>query len=133
MSQVSTFNNDQFKLEFIVIKNGDVDELWFKGKEIATVLEYSCSRNAIAYSVNCKDRKKLVELGEEYASCMDLHSRNSIYINESGLYCFIFGSKKPIAEMFKMWITREVLPSIRRTGSYTYSPATAVMMLRQKR
>ncbi len=40
------------------------------------------------------------------------------FINESGLYCLIFGSKLPSAEEFKLWVTSTVLPSIRRNGGY---------------
>lgn len=50
-------------------------------------------------------------------------------INESGLYALIFGSKLETAKQFKHWVTSEVLPSIRKTGSYTAKPADE---LRQK-
>ena len=44
----------------------------------------------------------------------------SIFINESGLYSLIFGSKLESAKVFKRWVTSEVLPSIRKTGRYDY-------------
>ena len=127
MNQVLSFSNDQFNVECIVIKTDGNDQLWFSGEEIATVLECSNTTNAISYNVGSDDKKKLYELGEQYATNTDWNSRNSIYINESGLYCLAFYSRKPVAVLFKTWITQEVLPSIRRTGSYTYSPATAVI------
>ena len=46
--------------------------------------------------------------------------RGSIFINESGLYSLIFGSKLESAKVFKRWVTSEVLPSIRKTGRYDY-------------
>ncbi len=126
-NQVLSFSNDQFNVECIVIKADGNDQLWFNGKEIATAMEYSNTKNDIAYNVGSDDKKKLCELGEQYAADTDWSSRNSIYITESGLYCLAFNSRKPVAVLFKTWTTQEVLPSIRRTGSYTYSPATAVI------
>ena len=54
--------------------------------------------------------------------------KNTIYINESGLYCLIFGSKKREALLFKQWVTSEVLPSIRKHGVYE-SPAAALQRI----
>ena len=45
---------------------------------------------------------------------------NAIYINESGLYCLILRSELESARVFKQWVTKEVLPSIRKTGRYIY-------------
>ena len=47
-------------------------------------------------------------------------------VNESGLYSLIFTSRKPEAKRFKKWVTSEVLPSIRKTGSYSAQPACRV-------
>ena len=43
-----------------------------------------------------------------------------LYLNESGLYSLIFGSKLESAKAFKRWVTKDVLPSIRKTGRYDY-------------
>lgn len=51
------------------------------------------------------------------------HNRQNTVINESGLYDVILDSRKPQAKRFRRWITAEVIPSIRKTGSYTASPA----------
>ena len=48
-------------------------------------------------------------------------------INESGLYSLILTSRKPEAKKFKKWVTSEVLPSIRKTGSYSLAPTTAII------
>ena len=45
-----------------------------------------------------------------------------VIINEPGLYSLILSSKKPIAKQFKRWVVSEVLPSIRKTGSYSIQP-----------
>ena len=45
----------------------------------------------------------------------------SLYINESGLYSLIMRSEKPEAKTFKKWVTSEVLPKIRKTGSYSHA------------
>ena len=111
----------------VVIKTDGNDELWFNGKEISAISDHSNTTNAISYNVGSDDKEKLYELGEQYATNTDWNSRSSIYINESGLYCLAFYSRKPVAVLFKTWITQEVLPSIRRTGSYTYSQATTVI------
>lgn len=51
-------------------------------------------------------------------------TQKTIFINESGLYSLILSSKLPAAKKFKHWVTSEVLPSIRKTGSYTISAKT---------
>ena len=50
------------------------------------------------------------------------------YINESGLYNLILKSQKPEAKQFKQWVTSEVLPSIRKTGSYSMALVPQVMI-----
>ena len=57
MSQVLSLNNDQFKLECIVIKNDACDELWFKGKEITNMLDYANTAHAISYNVSIDGKK----------------------------------------------------------------------------
>ena len=52
--------------------------------------------------------------------CLERNEKNTIYINESGLYSLILCSKLESAQVFQRWVTKEVLPSIRRTGRYSY-------------
>ena len=53
-------------------------------------------------------------------------SRKVSIINESGLYSLILTSRKPEAKQFKKWVTSEVLPALRKTGSYTVNPKSAI-------
>lgn len=82
------------------------------GKDVALVLGYAKPLNAIATHVDEDDSQKqglTDSLGR---------TQNTIFINESGLYALIFGSKLESAKHFKHWVTSEVLPTIRKTGSY---------------
>jgi len=54
-----------------------------------------------------------------------------VAVNESGLYALVLGSRKPEAKVFKKWVTKEVLPAIRQTGSYSIAPAAPVPALPQ--
>ena len=52
---------------------------------------------------------------------LSYHDGKAVYVNESGLYKILLGSMKPEAESFQRWLTKEVLPSLRRTGAYNVS------------
>lgn len=87
-------------------------EPWFVGKDVASVLGYAKTRNAIANHVDDDDKKDAPiqgALGGE---------QNMTIINESGLYSLILSSKLPTAKKFKHWVTSEVLPTIRKHGAY---------------
>lgn len=86
-------------------------EPWFVGRDICTALNYKDSSDAL---------KRHVEDDDKLTRCFTVsgQGRNLIVINESGLYSLIFGSKLDSARRFKHWVTSEVLPSIRKTGSY---------------
>jgi hypothetical protein len=93
---------------------------WFRAKDIATVLGYANTTQAVLKNVDNDDRRKmkeLVNLPERLT--LDYHTCNTIFINEAGLYSLILRSEKPEAKTFKAWVTKEVLPSIRKTGGYT--------------
>ena len=110
MSELQVFNNDEFgSIRTWVVD----DEPWFVGKDIATILGYAKPENAIANHVDDEDKTStLIQgSGSNYKS-------KAILINESGLYSLILSSKLPNAKKFKRWVTGEVLPSIRKTGSY---------------
>lgn len=108
MNEMQIFNNDEFgKMRSILIDN----EPWFVGKDIALSLGYTNPQKAVRDHVDLEDRG---------VNEMDTPSgrQELTFINESGLYALIFGSKLPNAKKFKHWVTSEVLPSIRKTGSY---------------
>lgn len=109
MSNVTVFNNDVFGALRTIERDG---EIWFVGKEVAEMLGYSNARNAVVNHVDSDDK---LRTQIEYAG----QRREVSLINESGLYSLILSSKLPAAKDFKRWVTSEVLPSIRKTGSYT--------------
>ena len=128
-------NNQQLQIfenpDFGKISAVEIDGIpWFVGIEVATVLGYSNTRNAIIIHVDEDDRKNLSRedfekffgtsetLGSKNPKKSRGGRQNTILINESGLYALIFGSQLPAAKSFKNWITHEVIPAIRKTGFY---------------
>ena len=90
------------------------DEIWFRGKDIAKALGYEKTRNAILKHVDDDDKSILEDLrrGLRTGAPFKNEQGGSIFINESGLYSLIFGSKLESAKAFKRWVTKDVLPSI---------------------
>lgn len=97
-------------------------EPYFAGKDVAEILGYADPNKAIAMHVDEDDK-----LNDKTAS--SLGQRGGWFINESGLYSLILSSKLPNAKKFKRWVTSEVLPAIRKTGTYT-APRTAAEWIR---
>ena len=98
------------------------DEIWFRGKDIAKALGYEKTRNAILKHVN-DDNKSILEdirRGPQIRAPFKNEQGGSIFINESGLYSLIFGSRLESARNFRRWVTKNVLPSIRKTSRYDY-------------
>lgn len=85
-------------------------EAWLAGKDVAAALGYSNPQKAVRDHVDIED-KTVNEL-------FTVNGTMAILINESGLYSLILSSKLPSAKTFKRWVTSEVLPQIRRTGTY---------------
>lgn len=84
---------------------------WFVGKDVAECLGYSNARDAFSNHVFDEDKG--------VAKCDTLGGKqNMTIINESGLYSLVLSSKLETAKDFKHWVTREVLPSIRKHGAY---------------
>lgn len=98
------------------IITNELGELWFVAKDVCTALGYSNSRKALADHVDEEDRNTVTIRDGNRGN------PNQAIINESGLYSLILGSKLDSAKRMKRWVTSEVLPSIRKTGSYG-SPA----------
>lgn len=86
-------------------------EPWFVGKDVAAALNYKDTADAVQKHVD-KEDKGVGETPTPYGN------QKCVIINESGLYSLIIGSKLPKAKAFKRWITHDVIPSIRKTGSY---------------
>ena len=96
------------------------DDIWFRAKTVALILKYSNHRKAIIDHVDPEDKSLLKEIniGSNDSLPLTWNDENSIYINESGLYSLILRSDMDNAKKFKRWITKEVLPSIRKNGRY---------------
>ena len=109
MQQVMLFENEEFGQVRTVMIDG---EPYFVGKDVAEILGYAEPRSAISKKVDDEDRG--VAKMETPSGMQEM-----TIINESGLYSLILSSKLESAKKFKRWVTSEVLPSIRQTGSYT--------------
>ena len=115
MSDLKIFNSPEFgQVRTVTIDN----EVYFVGKDVAVALKYENPQKAI---------RDHVEPDDKGVNEMDTPGgrQNSVVINESGLYALIFGSKLESAKRFKHWVTSEVLPSVRKTGSYQ-KPLSAI-------
>ena len=113
MNNLQIFKNDSFgEVRTLIIDN----EPWFVGKDVARILGYAKPENAISTHIDNEDKTTtLIQgIGSNYKS-------KAVVINESGLYSLMLSSKLPRAKEFKRWVTSEVLPAIRKTGSYTVS------------
>lgn len=109
MNDITIFNNPEFGDVRTIMIDG---EPWFVGKDVAESLKYNEPHKAIQRHVEDDDRMKhpvTISLGREQEVWI---------ISESGLYSLIFGSKLESAKKFKKWVTSEVLPQLRKTGSY---------------
>ena len=104
--------------ELAIIKKDD--DIWFRAKTVANILNYSNHRKAIIDHVEPEDKSLLneINIGGNDSLPLTWNDKNSIYINESGLYSLILRSDMDEAKKFKRWVTKEVLPSIRKNGRY---------------
>lgn len=95
-------------------------EIWFVGSDACLALGYARPDKAIQRHVAEGDKKKvLVPILDGTKRAMKDIRRYMFVINESGLYSLTLSSNMPQAQEFKHWVTSEVLPSIRKTGSYS--------------
>ena len=111
MNGLMVFNNAEFGQVRTIEING---EPWFVGKDVAVALGYSNSRKALLDHVDDDDKTDGVTIRDSIG-----REQTPILINESGVYALIFGSKLPNAKKFKRWVTSEILPTIRKTGTYS--------------
>lgn len=114
MKNLTIFRNEQFG-EIRTITKGN--EPWFVGKDIAEALGYVDTKSALSDHVDAED-KKILKGGDLPPLDFSIPNRGLTFINESGVYSLVFSSKLPQAKAFKRWVTSEVLPAIRKTGSY---------------
>lgn len=109
MNSLKIFKNPDFGQVRVIEQNG---EPWFVGKDVAEILGYEKPTDAVRKRVDSEDRG---------LSKMETPSgtQQMTIINESGLYSLILSSKLPTAKQFKRWVTSEILPSIRKNGTYS--------------
>ena len=105
-----SFKNEELGLELTSYIDKQ-QNVWFKGKDVAVILGYSDTNQAIRKHVDDEDRKS-------YPVETTGQVRWSNYINESGFYSLVLSSKLETAKKFKKWVTSEVLPSLRKFGYY---------------
>ena len=108
MNDITIFRNEQFGEIRTMERDG---EIWFVGKDVADVLGYKKTENALAKHVDTEDKT----LTPIQGGC-STGSQKTYIINESGLYSLILSSKLPTAKEFKRWVTSEILPSVRKHG-----------------
>ena len=108
MTDLQIFNNDRFGQVRIIPVDG---ELMFVAKDVCDCLEITKHRDAISRLDS--DERGSVKL-DTPGGKQDIAA-----INEYGLYSLVLSSRKPEAKEFKRWITHDVIPAIRKTGSYS--------------
>lgn len=115
MNELQNFNFNNLPVRTVLID----DEPWFVGKDVAKILGYANTKDALSKHVDDEDK-----LGSQITTSGQ--KRNMVVVNESGLYNLILGASKQgknqeikeKARQFKRWITHEVLPTIRKHGVY---------------
>lgn len=128
MNNLKIFNSEEFgNIRTVTIDN----EIWFVGKDVAEILSYTNTRDALAKRVDEEDKRDGVAICDHIG-----REQKPVLINESGLYSLILSSKMPNARKFKRWVTSEVLPAIRKTGHYemeNYSPEMQAILMHDKK
>ena len=116
---VRVFENPEFGM--VRMATDEKGEPWFCAKDLCDVLGYKRADNAVRQHVNPHDALKQcvwVEVGMKKDGTPAKRLTPMIFVNESGFYALVLGSKLPSALMFKDWVTSVVLPQIRKTGGY---------------
>lgn len=128
--ELQVFNSAEFGSVRITTVYGEV---MFVGKDIANILGYQNGSRDINRHVDEEDRHKVIIFDGN-------QDKETIIINESGLYSLILSSKMSNAKKFKHWVKAEVLPAIRKNGMYAIyeifenpNLATALTQLRKER
>lgn len=120
MPAVLDFNYEGRHVRTVVVD----DEPWWVAKDVCEVLEITNHRDAVGRLDD--DEKDAVGLTDAIG-----RTQETTVVNEPGLYTLILGSRKPEAKAFKRWITHEVLPTIRKTGTYSTQPGGYILTTEQ--
>lgn len=94
----------------VIVRN---NEPWFVATDVCKALDYKNASDAVATHLDDDER---------YSQTLE-RGGSLVIISESGLYALVLRSRKPEARKFAKWVTSEVLPSIRKTGSYSAAEA----------
>ena len=116
---VCVFENPEFGM--VRMATDEKGEPWFCAKDLCDTLGYKRADLAVKQHVNPHDAAKRcvwVEVGKKKDGTPAKRLTPMIFVNESGFYALVLGSKLPSAVMFKDWVTSVVLPQIRKTGGY---------------
>lgn len=109
MNELQVFNNAMFGNVRVLLQG---DEPWFVAKDVADTLGYQNGSRDVNRHTDEEDRTKAMVFDGN-------QNKETILINESGLYSLVLSSKLPNAKQFKRWVTSDVLPSIRKYGTYS--------------
>ncbi len=117
MTSLTAFNFNNNQVRILVIDG----EPWFVAKDVAEIFDYA-DLSKMLNLVDAEDKDIINPKKIDSAILAESFNSNTFkvsIINESGLYACIFGSHKPQAKEFKRWVTSQVLPSIRKSGTYS--------------
>lgn len=103
----------QFEAYAVRVQVDEFGQPWFNANDVCSALEFANPHKAVGDHVDTDDLTKC-----EVIDSLGRKQRAN-HVNESGLYALILGSTKEAAKRFKRWVTSEVLPAIRKTGSYS--------------
>ncbi|WP_299376532.1 Bro-N domain-containing protein [uncultured Kiloniella sp.] len=115
---ISNYFENQGHVRSIIIEG----EPWFIAKDVCQILDINNSRQALT---RLDDDEKGVTINDTLGGRQEMS-----IINESGLYSLIFTSTKPEAKYFRKWVTSEVLPSLRRKGTYSLNKVSPSIRLK---
>ncbi|MEH1777699.1 MAG: Bro-N domain-containing protein [Nostoc sp.] len=117
MTNLSVFNFESHEVRFV----GTADNPWWVAADICKVLELENTSKACS---QLDDDQKAITSSNTLGG-----SQKMLCVNESGLYALIMGSRKPQARAFQKWITSDVIPAIRKTGTYSTKPANSLTLI----
>ncbi|MCQ9120931.1 hypothetical protein BKG95_02230 [Rodentibacter pneumotropicus] len=123
MTSLTIFNFENTPIQTIVENN----EIFFRASQLAELLEYKNPHDALRKHVDPDDlaKREIVNIVNKRAQVL--------FVNESGMYSLILGSKLESAKRVKRWVTSEVLPQIRKTGKYQLEPKQLALPEPEKR
>lgn len=124
MEQIQIFQNKEFGGIRTVKINGII---YFVGVDVCRALEYRRPNDAIRQHIDNEDTVK------HRISDNQGFIHETLVVNESGMYALIFGSKLPAAKAFKRWVTSEILPALRNTGSYSLEEPKSQPLIKPRR